>query len=231
MEPESSAEVGREDSGRHRRRRVPLKPRTTAKAALTEGEVRIILEVADGMPWLLREPKQGGWVEREDSAFIGRTVRVLLFTAIHISLLGFLTSGNLHRASEGGALLLQWHRTKPLKSLGGHPRLMTAVVPEKYEPWIAEYLDLPKPKDRSTYRHLLSRLAARVYETRRVSLHLNPLRFRHAGGTLYAQQFNLNQREIAGQLGTSDRVATYYTTRTPDTVLDAIVRKKGLRLD
>ncbi|MDE1879507.1 MAG: hypothetical protein KGI89_03065 [Euryarchaeota archaeon] len=216
------------------RRKKPVHPRTVAKEALTESEQQLVIAAADEMSWERRatEDGYGGFDVPKDPTFVGRTIRVLMFSMVHVSLLPYLTRANLLRVQGGrldGLLLLQWHRTKP--TAGGHRRLMMAVVPTEYEPWIAAYLDLPKPKSSGSYRYLLTQLEEHIWATRKVRIHLNPLRFRHTGGHRYRDQLNLNQEELANVLGVSKGTATYYTTRNSEAVLEAIGKQKGLRLE
>lgn len=211
-------------------------PRGAAKLAFTKGELQAILETAARMPWTLRSGPDyrthGEYVPdfegRTDGSFVDRTVRVLLFTGVHISLLPHLRSTNLHRAPEGW-LEVEWHRTK--RTVGGRQRLMTAVVPTWAEDWIAEYLDLPKPTASRSYHYMLARLSDQILKERGIRIQINPLRFRHTAGVLYVEQMGFNQAEIAEVLGTSKQTSMYYTTRQSAHQRAVIAGKGGLRVD
>ncbi len=156
----------------------------------------MVLEAAEGMVWNRRIAAQlgvdgeylGGFGIVEDPTFVLRTVQVLLFSAMHISVLPTLTSRNLE--SVEGEVFLTWRRPKT-------ERWASVRVPEEVRPWIASYLDLPKPMTPDAYRDVLDKLAVRVEVMFGVIMHLSPLRFRHGGITEAKNELNLTDREAA----------------------------------
>lgn len=191
----------------------PTFRRTDAKRPLVGEEAGMVLLTAKEMPWKRRNESNltkdgkytGGFEEQEDPTFVYRTCAVLLAFAMHISVLPTLTSKNL--TSKEGILFLEWIRPKEAVN-----PWMTVPVPDEIKPWLAEYLDLPKPTSTHAYAYMFKRLSEKVQETYGVDLHLTALRFRHGGLTSNKNELGLTDQETAVTAGSTVRTVQTYAS-------------------
>jgi hypothetical protein len=145
---------------------------------LTEEEWKMVQETAKEMSWRLRAGsvtedgsyQPPGGMENTggdpDPDFIFRTVSVLYFTGCRIGLLPFLHSRMIR--IRGKVPYLKWDEHHP-----GLP------IPSDMRPWLATYLDQPKPLTVEAYQYMLKKLSNRVMEKFGVKVYLSPNRFHH----------------------------------------------------
>jgi len=153
-----------------------------------------------------------GWASKPDPAFAGQIVRVLGRTGIHPSKLGALGPGNLRDD------ILTWPRPKTHE---------WAWVPVHRDllPWIEEFLSKPKPRDRSRYTRILRRVEYELIEEDGLSIHLNPLRFRHfAARTLL--EMGIPEPQVCDFLRVTHKTLRAYSNQGPEYLRD-LLRSRG----
>lgn len=166
--------------------------REATTVPLTDEEWRMVQEAAKEMPWMLRAgsvtqdgeyrpPGGDANIHGEtDPNFVFRTVTVLHFTGCRVGLLPMLNSRMIR--VRGKVPYLQWSEDRA-----------ALVVPIEMRPWLAEYLDQPKPLTAEAYQYLLKKLSNRLLVKFGVKVHLSPLRIHHTA----VQQMARDTKEVA----------------------------------
>jgi integrase len=145
----------------------------SASKPFNRAEIRELLKVADGMSW------KGRHILEPDPRFMGRLLRVFLTFGPHPSKVGRWTSRDnliVRPTERGNRVYLTWTRAK--KKQTTRPNI-EIEVPESYLPWLAEWLDQPKPKSEWAYWTFFQEIEHRLRETTEYRFHVNPLRARH----------------------------------------------------
>jgi hypothetical protein len=206
-----------------------------ASEGFSNEELRIILEEADGMSvWL----KGRG----DDPNFMGRLVRFILYTGVHVSVLsgahshksnakdsdewiparGWLTSKCLsERIAPSGEKRMFIVYRRPKKRTDN---ITHVPVSKEIAPWVAEFLDQKRPHSRVRYNQLLLELQAKLHE-RGLRIHLNPHRFRHAAMRLLSQEFQLDMEDVERITATSRGTLDRYAKKTVDQIADELAGK------
>ncbi len=175
----------------------------------------------------------------DDPLFMGRLVRFLMHTGIHISCLAPkgntrasnkkvtspmepLTSNNLEetvRADGKRTLYLVYRRPKKLKD-----NQVKMPLSMSLQSWVADWLDQKRPMSRSRYNQLLGGLQDRLLDAG-YRIHLNPHRFRHQAMRLLMQEFGLNSGDVERMTGTTRETVEKYGKRPIDEIAAELEQK------
>ena len=168
-----------------------------ASETFSPEEEAIILETARRMVVRIDPAGQGGFNAVEVPDFMEKLLIFLLDTGAHISVLGGLRSSNLHERTREGVTVryLTWKRPKNRKTID-------CPVSTRLDPWIAEWLDAPRPRSRSRYNQLLKDLEAELRAHGRL-IHLNPHRFRHRALARWHKDFHRPVADVCRIGGTT----------------------------
>jgi hypothetical protein len=177
--------------------------------AFSPDEYAAICEAADGLTTYLGR----GWSALPDREFAGQVVRVLARTGIHPSRIGSLGMSNLRDD------VLTWPRPKTRE---------WPWVPVHHElaPWIENFLSKTKPRNRSSYTRILRRVERQISETEEVSIHLNPLRFRHFAAHTFLVEMQLPVPVVCDLLRVTPKMLRPYSNQGPD-YLRELLRARG----
>lgn len=181
------------------------------------------------------DPRPGAELERvfacadADSEWLGRCCRFLTYAGPHISILSGGYRQELVHLEDRDELQfvyqepidasyirgdhLYWRRPKNDKPIG-------MPISRHVAPWLAEFLDAPRPRSRSRYNQLLARVG------RYAGIHLNPLRFRHTCGVLLMHVYGMGTGDIRKLLGVTAETLATYVARPQWMVLEEL-RSKG----
>ena len=202
--------------------------RYEAKRPFNETELELVLRHSTGLTWNRRietgfgTDYEPGFETVPDNTFVGRTCEVLLATAIHIRHLAKLTPASVSTFQRGRFLgsshTIDWLRPKPQAK----HRWVHTPVPDDMLPWVRDYLAIPKPRTEPAYLYLFRRLASRIEDEERLSIHINPLRFRHTGIVMVKHRFNLTDLETAELAGTTVATVQRYASEDGSRTLERI---------
>lgn len=171
-----------------------------------------------------------GWVG--DPLFLGRLCRTLAYTGMHISVLsgGFRqhtsladkaipeskwTSHDYSPPLDSTAIrgdFLYWRRPKNEKPIA------MPIKPDIH-PWLASFLDQPRPRSTRRYQQLLDELE------KEVGFSCNPLRFRHTCGVLLYHVLKLDAATVQRMLGCTPNTMLTYVVRTKEQIREEMIAK------
>ena len=179
-----------------------------ASKPFTRAEVRTLLQVADGMVYRRRD-------RATDPYFYGRMLRVFLTFGAHPSVLpAWHSSTNLatRPTERGDRTYFTWRRAKETEALRPDIEI---EVPASYVPWLAAWLDAPKPICRQTYWSLFRELEAEVLLHTGYSIHANPLRARHTCAQQMLER-GFTSVDVEAAIGISPSTLRTYGLSTPE---------------
>jgi len=182
------------------------------------------------MTWTIRDGSSFDGLP--DRNFVYRTVRILLVTACHVSVLPDLTSGNLKEPKPfGGSILpyLAWRRPKP-DATYQEIEIPIDDLDADILPWLPGYLDQIRPRNRDSYNKILKRLSEEVERRTGRKIKINPLRFRHTTAIAW-DRLGLSPVEISVLLGCSPEVvvSNYLMVQQEEARARLVELRKGSR--
>ncbi len=199
-------------------------------------ELKVILAAADQM--VVRVRGVG-----DDPLFMGRLLRTLLYTGIHISnfsgcrprkghsrkagdymrsAIPKITSACLQeRTSSTGApqMYLVYRRVKKKRD-----NVVQVPISQNLMPWLPAFLDQRKPTDPSRYNQLMKDLEGRLLANGH-RIHLNPHRFRHTTMRLLRAEFGFSMEDIERIVSTTRQTLDKYARRPIDELAAELTQK------
>ena len=183
-------------------------PTDVSSKPFTRAEVRTLLEVADGMVYARRD-------RTEDPAFFGHMLRVFLTFGPHPSVVpAWASDTNLatRPTERGDRTYFLWVRAKRTTTTRPYIEI---EVPQSYVPWLAGWLDEPKPVSAWSYWSLFGTIGATVREETGYTIPTNPRRARHT----CAQQMlemGFTAIDVEAAIGVSPITLRTYGMSTPE---------------
>lgn len=186
-----------------------------ASEAFTDEEQTAILSVADKTRvYILHK----GY----DNEFMGRLVRFLMYTGVHISVLPKLKASNIEETVEEGGtrrLFLTYRRPKKKKD-----NVVKMPVSRRLLPWVYDFLNQEKPKSRVRYNQILMNLQAEM-EKQGYRIHLNPHRFRHTCMRILTHEGAQTLEDVERITGTTAKTLARYAKRSLGEIADDLSAK------
>lgn len=224
------------------KRPPPLTHREDAVKPFNSYEWSLISTYAPRLVWNLRSSVQrdvsGHWVPgfevAPDPTFVWDTCLVLYGTAAHISALPKIRATDVWFDDKDS----KWWRvnitrTKPNSA---SMRMVSPPIPDDFSPWIRAYFAKPKPRLGWSYNHMFNALSDLIERSTRkttegrdepgIRLHINALRFRHAGAVRFKLHYNVTDEMAAKWAGCTVRTLQRYA-RAPDAEVLAAIRSRG----
>jgi hypothetical protein len=183
----------------------------------------------------------------DDPKFMGRLIRTMLYTAVHVSnfcgrkeqerwgwkdgahdkrirmpAVEALSSRNITETTEEGKVvrMLVYRRVKKRTSNVTHVPIAACLWP-----WLPAFLDQPKPHSRARYNQLLHDLEVDVYNQKGIRVHINPHRLRHTCMRLLHDEFGLPMADVSRITATTEGTLNKYARRTPGEIGKALAEK------
>src|SRR5208282_3534935 len=215
-------------------------PHGDASEGFSDEEVTAILDSAERTTaWLVGRG--------DDPEFMGRLLRVPLYTGVHISNLcgrraqergrwkdgvrvatvkaariAPLSSDDIIETTKDGKVirLLVFRRVKKKRDNVTH-----VPISRHLWPWLPEFLDQKKPHTRARYHQMLHALERDVLDRHGLRLHLNPKRFRHTCMRLLHDEFGFPLADITRIMATTEGTLRRYAERTPRQIAEELAEK------
>ncbi len=191
-----------------------------ASDSFTVDQLALIEREADGITVRLQRP--GEFVE--DGVLLGRTVRTLAYTGMHIMVL----SGGYRRKTR--RKVTTWEYSPPITSaairdgfvLWRRPKNEKPIpmpIKRDISPWLGTFFDAPKPGTTRRYEQLLELVEDRV------GFATNPLRFRHTCGVLLYHVLKMDAATVQKLMGFTPETMLTYVVRTKEQVAAEMIEK------
>ncbi len=190
----------------------PKVRRIPAKLPLSNEEERLVIEEAGRLTWNLRSAirRNGSYRPNfEDNLTSDWAQKCVLFalrSGIHPSVIGTLSSANLVWDDDAGEEVLVYHRPKT-------QRLLKWLPANDCKPWLAAWLDQPKPSSPGQYYRIFRRVGDAVGRRLGRPFHFGPLRARHTALARFYHDHNLTAEETSSMAGTTLRTLQTYARR------------------
>jgi hypothetical protein len=192
-----------------------------ASDSFTLAQLERVFEVADGQTIRLQTGE--GWVD--DYQWLGRFVRTLAYTGMHISVF----SGAWRRSMQDGEAIAEyvppidstairegflfWRRPKNEKPI-------PMPIKKDIAPWLGEFFDHPRPRSTRRYEQILEDMVEAE-----VGFPANPLRFRHTCGVILYHVLKLDAATVQKLMGFTPETMLTYVIRTKEQIAAEMVEK------